>query len=105
MSACVSTSAIRWWAWADGIAHARRYKSRGPTACGARLHRNACYATGAAMLCKKCLAALWHEEPPRSIRSKCVICGARSRIRVNDVECCFDHAPVNPFSRAGGMSR
>jgi len=49
---------VRWWSWADGVAHARRYRGRGLAICGASLHRNACYATGQAELCPACVEVL-----------------------------------------------
>lgn len=49
---------VRWWSWAGGVAHARHFKSRGQAVCGARLHRNACYATGQTELCPACVEVL-----------------------------------------------
>lgn len=57
-SVSVRWSLVRWWSWADGVAHARHYKSRGQAVCGARLHRNACYATGQTELCPACVTVL-----------------------------------------------
>lgn len=46
---------VRWWFWGGGYAHARRYRARGRALCGAKLHRNACYASGGIVPCPKCL--------------------------------------------------
>lgn len=54
----VRSSLVRWWSWADGVAHARHYKARGQAVCGAHIHRNACYATGQTELCPACLIIL-----------------------------------------------